>query len=342
MGNRKRNASAAAFMGGPRRPSLTADRQNVTVIVTSALFTGDRFQQGVKVFQAGVFDDHPSAAVLVFDRNLQAEGSLQQIPCLTNVGVKRSFLFFFTLRFFLRIQQSLHVAFCLPDRHGERAHFLCGLKNCLRRLQRKEGARMAEAKVPTFHFLLHFKRKPKQPQEIRDRGPILACALRHLFLRHFELVAQAIVGTGLFHGVQVGALQILNDRHLHRLLVGNVTQDCRHGSLAGQFGGEPAAFAGDQLEAIVGQWPNQNRLYYAGRRNRGREFLESILVDAAARLERISLNLVDWNFPRLALVWWWRRRGGRGSRGKSRTTWKQGFKTLAKCAAFGYFNSSSH
>jgi hypothetical protein len=37
-----------------------------------SLFAGDRFQQGIEVFQAGIFDDHASAAVLVFDRNFQA------------------------------------------------------------------------------------------------------------------------------------------------------------------------------------------------------------------------------------------------------------------------------
>jgi hypothetical protein len=54
--------------------SPPANTHNVTVIVS---FTGDRFEQGIEVFQAGIFDDHATAAVLVFNRNFQAKGSLQ-------------------------------------------------------------------------------------------------------------------------------------------------------------------------------------------------------------------------------------------------------------------------
>jgi hypothetical protein len=42
-------------------------RQSPRRFCLPTLFTGDRFEQGVKVFQAGVFNDHASAAVLVFD-----------------------------------------------------------------------------------------------------------------------------------------------------------------------------------------------------------------------------------------------------------------------------------
>ena len=68
--------------------------------------------------------------------------------------------------------------------------------------------------------------------------------------------AEAIVGSGLFHGVQIGALKIFDDGHLHRLLVGYVAQDSGHGGLAGHLGGEPAALAGDQLKTIVGERPH--------------------------------------------------------------------------------------
>jgi hypothetical protein len=60
-------------------------------------------------------------------------------------------------------------------------------------------------------------------------------------------------------------------------------------------------------------------------------------------LEGISFDLVNGYLPRLALVR--RRRRGRygsRSRNKSRSSWKQGFETLAECAALGNFNSSGH
>jgi hypothetical protein len=71
-----------------------------------------------------------------------------------------------------------------------------------------------------------------------------------LFLGHLEVVAQAVVGAGLLHWVQVGALQIFDDGDLHRLLVRHVAQDGGYGGFAGQLGGEPAALAGDQWKRL--------------------------------------------------------------------------------------------
>src|SRR5271156_4717764 len=108
MKTRKRNASCAAFIAARSRSQPM--RHNVTVMVSypeddsSPLLAGYGFEQGIEVFQAGIFDDHSSAAVFVFDRNLQTQGSLQRIPCFANIGIERRFLFFFTLRFPLRIQ----------------------------------------------------------------------------------------------------------------------------------------------------------------------------------------------------------------------------------------------
>ena len=68
--------------------------------MTRGLLAGNGFEQGIEVFQAGIFDDHSSAAVLVLDRNFQAKGSLEQIARLADIGVERSLLFLFTLGFF--------------------------------------------------------------------------------------------------------------------------------------------------------------------------------------------------------------------------------------------------
>src|SRR5579859_2136357 len=121
MKTRKRNTSAAAAVMGRAGRSQTG--HSVTVVVPYSRVGRTRclrpllarygFEQSIEVFQPGIFDDHSSAAVLVFDRDLQAERSLQCVASFTDIGVERRFLFFFTLGFFLRIQQSLHVAFGL-------------------------------------------------------------------------------------------------------------------------------------------------------------------------------------------------------------------------------------
>ena len=64
------------------------------------LFAGHGFEQGIEVFQAGIFDDHSSAAVLVFDRNLQAKGSLQRSRASRTLGSSGAFSFSSPFGFF--------------------------------------------------------------------------------------------------------------------------------------------------------------------------------------------------------------------------------------------------
>src|ERR1700692_1751265 len=120
MKTRKRNASCAAFIIARPAGRSQARPHSVTVVVPypegdglKALLARYGFEQGIEVFQAGIFDDDASATVLVFDRNLQTQGSLQRIPRFANIRIERCFLFFFTLRFLLRVEQSLHITFRL-------------------------------------------------------------------------------------------------------------------------------------------------------------------------------------------------------------------------------------
>src|SRR5882757_6723238 len=119
MKTRKRNAGAAAFVIAWAAGRSQAGPRSVTVVVSYSrgrvksiacgrylrpLLASYGFEQGIEVFQTGIFDDHSSAAVLVFDRNLQTQGSLQRIPRFADIGIERRFLLFFTLRFLLRVQ----------------------------------------------------------------------------------------------------------------------------------------------------------------------------------------------------------------------------------------------
>ncbi len=49
----------------------------------------------------------------------------------------------------------------------------------------------------------------------------------------WKSLAEPLIGAGLLHGVEVGALQVLDDGHLQRLLVGDLADDGRDGRFAG-------------------------------------------------------------------------------------------------------------
>ena len=77
----------------------------------------------------------------------------------------------------------------------------------------------------------------EEAEEVCDRGAVLAGALGHLLLGEAELAGEALVGAGLLDRIEVLALEVLDDGDLHRLLVGDLTDDGGDGGFAGALGG---------------------------------------------------------------------------------------------------------
>src|SRR6185437_1697871 len=157
---------------------------------------------------------------------------------------------------------------------------------------------MSETKLAGFHLALDWGRKTQQPKEIRHRRTIFSGALGDLLLSHVKITAQAVVGASLLHRVQVCTLEILYDRHLHRLLVAYLAKNGRDRLFGGFHGSAPATFASDQLETAIGERPHNDRLDYAIGDNGARQLIQLLLVDLHARLVGIGVNLVGRNFSR--------------------------------------------
>ncbi len=150
-----------------------------------------------------------------------------------------------------------------------------------------------------------------------------------------ELAREALESAGLLHGIQVGALEIFNDRYLHRLLVGDLAEDGGDGFFAGQLRGAPAAFAGNELIAAAGQRADQDGLHDAVGDDGGGQLGQLILVDAGAGLEGIGFDLVEGNLARLA-------RFGIGGGGGGLHTRKKRVQSFAESAALGVNRGDGH
>jgi hypothetical protein len=125
-------------------------------------------------------------------------------------------------------------------------------------------------------------------------------AFGHLLLGHLELAAETVEGARLLHGVEVGALEIFDDGHLHRLFIRGRANDGGDGGLAGFARGHEAALAGDELIPAIRDGPNQDRLDDTGGGDRGRELLKRGLIELAASLEGIAVDEVYREFQRCA------------------------------------------
>ena len=210
-------------------------------------------------------------------------------------------------------------ASCAWARSASKPHQCLGLAHVQARARppfgpalRRPGCRPARGHGPPTGD--HPRPAPAPPRGRVSSRIVLATWLRLLPIASAsaswvwrELVGQPAVGMGLLQRRKVGALQVLDQRQLERLLVGELAHDDRHLVLAGPLRRPPAPLAGDDLVArcsAAGR-ADQQRLQDAALADRLRQRLQLGLVEPAARLQGRRAQELD----RHAL-----RAGGRSSR----------------------------
>ena len=98
---------------------------------------------------------------------------------------------------------------------------------------------------------LHLGRQFRQPHHVGDVAAALADDLRNVVLAAFEFIGERVIALRLFHRIEIFALHVFDDRDLERVAVADVDRHDRHLVQAGDLRGAPAAFAGDDLEAVL-------------------------------------------------------------------------------------------
>jgi hypothetical protein len=148
--------------------------------------------------------------------------------------------------------------------------------------------------APFFEEVLDRPLKFQQSDGVSDRGSVFAGALGYLLLGEDEFVHQALKGAGLFDGIQILALEILDQGHLERHLVAHVANDSRNARNRSALGSAPAALARNQLEASTRTADNDG-LNDTSSPNRASEFVERLLAEAGPRLIGAGIDQVDIN-----------------------------------------------
>src|SRR5690606_19483414 len=113
-------------------------------------------------------------------------------------------------------------------------------------------------------------------------GAVLACPLGDLFVGEAELAVEALEGVGHLDGVEVLALDVLDERDLHQAVVGEFLDDDGNLVKAGHAGGSEAALASDELVGVAVAADDQ-RLDDAILANGLRELLEALWRESGAR-----------------------------------------------------------
>src|ERR1019366_6154820 len=183
--------------------------------------------------------------------------------------------------------------------------------------QRKETACVADRQSPLGDQLLYIRRKLQEPDQVCDGRSVLARAAAHLFLIQLQFAAQAVERLCGFDRVQILPLNILDQRDLQQLLIGDFLNDCGYPGHASDFGGSPAAFTGNELIPFRPP-PDDERLYDTVGANGLSQLLDAIMLKDAPGLQWIGVDQLDGELRDLFPEMSWFDRGLRRGPGRQK------------------------
>ena len=182
------------------------------------------------VLEPRVLDDDPAAAVVILNRHLQPQRALQPLLGIAHIGIDRRLRLRLLLLRAFRDSESPARSSLFGEQKAKVPAIRCAAFSISSACSNASSARAwPKLSSPASTRACTPDGNLQQTQEVRYRGAIFAGALRHLLLGHMELARQPLKRPRLLHRVQVGALQVLDDGDLHRLLVGNLAQNRRNG-----------------------------------------------------------------------------------------------------------------
>jgi hypothetical protein len=162
-----------------------------------------------------------------------------------------------------------------------------------RLVEAEQRAGVAHRQPPVLDHRAHAVGQLEQAHRVGHRRAVLADPRRDLVLVQAELVDQPLERQRLLDRVEIGALQVLDQRALEGLAAVDVLDHHRHVVAPGPLRGAPAALAGDQRVAAARPRPHHQRHDHAVGADRRRQLVELDLVEAAARLIGGRVDLLD-------------------------------------------------
>ena len=139
---------------------------------------------------------------------------------------------------------------------------------------------------------LDTRREVEQAERVGDRRAGPPDARREAVLGEPEFVDELAVGIGRLDRVEILALEVLDERELELIAIGELAHERRDALEAGGLGRPQAPLAGDELVA-VDRLGHEDRLEDAVLGDARRERREAVRIEALARLMRVGLDPRD-------------------------------------------------
>ena len=154
---------------------------------------------------------------------------------------------------------------------------------------------MPHAEGPGLYVRLVVGRQLQQAQMVGDRGALEPHPAPDLLLAGTGL-GQRLQCVGEFHGVQIVALHVLDQRQLEAVARVEVRNHCGHAVEARRTTGAPAPLTDHQLVALTHP-AHHHGLQHAVHADRGRKALELGSIEDAPGLIGVRVNGVDGDLP---------------------------------------------
>src|SRR5207248_11174940 len=138
-----------------------------------------------------------------------------------------------------------------------------------------------------------FRSKVQEPERIRDRHPALPDALGYLFMGKSKAVDQLPIRRRLLDSIQVGSLDVLDQRKLKHARIRAVANHGRNRRQAGLSRGTDATLTRDQLVSAIRAGPHHDRLNHTMLDDRRGELCKLLIVESSPGLMWIARDPTD-------------------------------------------------
>ena len=158
----------------------------------------------------------------------------------------------------------------------------------------EDGFGVSDGEVAVGDVLLNGFLEVEEADGVGHAGPGFADAAGNDVLLEAEVLGEADVARGFFDGVEILALQVLDEGHFEDFLVGGRALDDGDGGESEELAGAPAAFTGNEFH-LVTHLPDDEGLDDAEFGDGLLELVEGLFGKLLSRLQRGGDNMVKRN-----------------------------------------------
>ena len=168
--------------------------------------------------------------------------------------------------------------------------------------QSQQGTSVTSGENTRRNATLHQSRQLQQTNRVRNLGARTTNALSQLLLSSVELLHELLVCRSLFNGVQLTAVQVLQQGVTEQVSIFSLTNNRRDGAQASRLGCTPAALTHDQLilfSAVFTRGTHNDRLQNANLTYRVDELFHVLLIEVGSGLLAVRVNIANVQLSKL-------------------------------------------